>query len=412
MRTTGARATFTIVALVLLPASGCEVAKDRNPDPTAPLARDTVLGPFLSAYWRLPVPFQGERPPGFTDVDASLEPETCRACHPTQYAQWRTSLHAEAFSPGFAGQLIEGDLAGPLPLRACQTCHAPLEEQQPVGPAGAGRPAHDAGLRGMGIVCAACHVRAHRRYGPPRRPDLPPLPEEVAHGGFEQRPEFHESRFCAERHQFFDDPGVNGKPIENTFAEWSASPQAAAGRSCQDCHMPDRQHLWRGIHDAEMVKQGVDSDLQLQPTEGDTVEAALLLRNRDVGHAFPTYVTPRVFLDVFQVDSGGREVPETRVSGVIARQVDLRSGVEIADTRVLPGETTQLLYRLPRAANATALVGRVTIDPDFHYRGVFATLLETYTDPAALRLIAEASERISTSTYVFAEIRRPLDAED
>ena len=144
MRATGARATLTI-ALVLLTASGCgEVAKDPNPGPTAPLRRDTVLGPFLSAHWRLPVPFQGERPPGFTDVDASLDPETCRVCHPAQYAQWRTSLHAEAFSPGFAGQLIEGDLAGPLPLRACQTCHAPLEEQQPVGPAGASSAAYDA----------------------------------------------------------------------------------------------------------------------------------------------------------------------------------------------------------------------------------------------------------------------------
>ena len=78
--TTRARATFAIGALVLLTASGCgDVAKDPNADPTAPLVRDTVLGPFLSAHWRLPVPFQGERPPGFTDVDASLEPETRRA---------------------------------------------------------------------------------------------------------------------------------------------------------------------------------------------------------------------------------------------------------------------------------------------------------------------------------------------
>jgi hypothetical protein len=370
-----------------------------------------VLGPFLTSHWVLPVPLQGPPPDGFTELDASLEPEVCGACHPDQYAKWRTSLHAAAFSPGFAGQLIEGILSTPMQLRGCQTCHAPLEEQQPVSVDGGPQAAHDPGLRAQGVVCASCHARAHRFYGPPRRPELPPLPDVVAHGGFEERPEYLESRFCAECHQFFHDPGVNGKPIENTFAEWQASPQAAEGRQCQDCHMPDRQHLWRGIHDPEMVRQAVDVELAVDGTEDGLVRGALLLRNRDVGHAFPTYVTPRVFLDLYQVGADGTEVPGTRVGGVIGREVDLQAAVELSDTRVLPGETVQLLYRLPHASGATALVGRVTVDPDFHYRGVFSALLEAYRDPEALRLIEEAKRRISTSTYVLVEIRQPLDAE-
>ncbi len=376
------------------------------------LDRESVLGPFLTRHWVLPVPLQGPPPVGFSDAERSLSPEVCGACHAVQYAQWRTSVHAAAFSPGFAGQLIEGSLGTPDSIRDCQTCHAPLEEQQPFTAAGAPQTAHDPVLRRHGIVCAACHVRAHRHYGPPRRGDLPPLPESVLHGGFDERTEFRESRFCASCHQFFHDPGVNGKPVENTFAEWSASPQAAQGRACQECHMPDRAHSWRGVHDPEMVRTGVDVELLVEDANASTLSGALRLRNRDVGHAFPTYATPRVFLELFQVDAEGREIPGTRVEGTIGREIDFSTDPwrEIVDTRVFPGETVQLVYNLPRSREAEALVARAVVDPDYHYRGVYASLLETLQDLEARRLIEEATRRISTSTYVLAELRRSLGA--
>jgi hypothetical protein len=376
-----------------------------------PLDRDSVLGPFLAGHWRLPIPAQGTPPSGFTEPEASLSPEICGACHPLQHHQWKMSFHAAAFSPGFAGQLIEGSLADPSSVRSCQTCHTPLEEQQPFTASGDAPEVLDPELRRRGIVCAACHVRTHQRLGPPRRPDAFPFPDPPIHGGFEVRTEFQESRFCAPCHQFFGDPGVNGKPLENTFAEWRASPQAAEGRTCQSCHMPDRAHLWRGIHDPETVRNAVDVELDVDGLTGSSVSGVLRIRNRDVGHAFPSYVTPRVFVAVFQIDRLGREIPSTRVEGIIGREVDFSTEPwrEVLDTRVMPGEIAQLLYDLPRSPDAAALVGRVVVDPDHHYRGVFAELGRLYSDPEARRLIEEASRRISTSTYVLAEIRRPFD---
>lgn len=400
-------------------ASGCDTEPPAAA--TAPAAmedaasagseRAEVLGPFLDGHFAFPVPLQGEPPEGFSPLEASLAPEDCGACHPQQLADWSTSLHAKAFSPGFAGQLIEGRLAKPAALRNCQTCHTPLEEQQPVDAAGQPAAAHDPALRAQGIVCASCHVRAHRRFGPERRPELPPLAEPVPHRGFEVREEFGEGRFCAPCHQFFDDTGVNGKPIENTFQEWQASPQAAEGRTCQSCHMPDRRHLWRGIHDPDMVRGAIDVELFVEPATDGEVRAALVLRNRDVGHAFPTYVTPRIWLRVWQEDEAGARVAGSEVESALGRSVDFSKWEEVFDTRVLPGEQVKLDYARPRAAGATAVAAEVVVDPDFHYRGVFESLSRSLDDPGARRLIGEALAAARTSSFTIFEQRAPIATE-
>lgn len=401
---------------MLLVAAACgEEAGTEEPGPEALSAnapevseREQVLGTFLFTHWQLPTPPQGAVPDGFSEVEASLEPSVCGACHPKQFAEWQTSLHSRAFSPGLLGQLIEGELAAPFQVRHCQSCHAPLAEQQPFGADLRPNPDLDPGLRASGLICATCHVRAHRVYGPPRRPELPPPDENIPHDGFEPRAEYLESRFCSPCHQFFDDPGIAGKPVENTFAEWQSSPQAAEGRQCQDCHMPDRAHLWRGIHDPETVRKAVDVDLVMLEPAGGALNATLVVFNRDVGHAFPTYITPRVYLAIYQIDARGNEIADTRLDGMIARVLDLGRGTETSDTRVFPGESVRLDYSFERAALAVDLVGRITVDPDYHYRGVFDYLMGTLTDEEARALIEEARRQISDSAYVMTEIHRRL----
>lgn len=363
--------------------------------------REQVLGPFLEDHWKRPIPAQGTVPEGWSPLEASLHPEDCGACHPQQFADWKTSLHADAFSPGFAGQLIEGGLSKPHALRGCQRCHTPLEEQQPVGPGPdhVSQPTYDPELRQAGLVCAGCHLRAHRRLGPPRRAELPPLPETVPHAGFETRPEFQESRFCAPCHQFFDRSGIN---VQNTFFEWKESPHAARGETCQSCHMPDRRHLWRGIHDREMVA----SRVEVAWAEGEAT--ALVLTAHGVGHAFPTYVTPRIVMAIWQEDAAGQPIEGTRVEHTIGRKVDFRKGEDVFDTRVPAGGSTRLAYPQEPEANAAALVGRVTVDPDFHYRGVFEHYLPNLENAEARALIAEALLRTQHSSYVLAELRQPL----
>jgi hypothetical protein len=44
-------------------------------------------------------------------LEQSLKPEDCGQCHSDQFEQWRTSLHARAFSPGLVGQLLSLDAA-------------------------------------------------------------------------------------------------------------------------------------------------------------------------------------------------------------------------------------------------------------------------------------------------------------
>ena len=94
----------------------------------------------------------------------------------------------------------------------------------------------------------------------------------------------------------------------------------------------------------------------------------------------------------------------------IGREIDFASDPwrELADTRVAPGESVRLDYAAPRASGAVLLVGRVTVDPDFHYRGVFESLRTQLEDPEARRLIDAAHRRTSESTYVLTEVRRPL----
>ncbi len=408
-RKTLLRSCWALTSVLALGA--CGNGESAPPEPVAATGateRLRTLGPFLAAHWSIPVAVQGAPPASFSTAEASLDPATCGACHPEQFAQWRGSLHAAAYSPGLAGQLIEGSLAHPLQVRNCLSCHAPLGEQQPFDASLRPNRDFDPELRSRGLVCAGCHRRGHRTFGPPRRADAGPQADPLPHGGFEIRDEYAESRFCAECHQFFDDPGVNGKPLENTFREWERSPQAQVGRQCQDCHMPDRAHLWQGIHDPEMVRQAVEIELLATALDGAVLRAVLVLANRDVGHAFPTYVTPRVFLEIVQVGGDGKEIEETRVVGTIGREVDLARSVEIFDTRVLPGESVRLDYELARADAARELVARVRVDPDYHYRGVFQSLSASLREPDALALIRQAGQRTSVSAYVLEEIRRPL----
>ena len=289
---------------------------------TVTRADTSTVESFVGRHWRGPLAAQGPAPARYTPVEASLRPEDCGSCHPAQLADWRTSVHAQSMGPGVAGQLVEMMKSAPADALGCLGCHAPLAEQRPVDPA------FDPALQTRGIVCAACHVRAHERFGPPRRDGslASAAPREtLPHNGVTRTPAFLASAFCRGCHQFTSDGfALNGKLLENTYAEWKASRFAREGVQCQDCHMPDRRHLWRGIHDADMVRSGLTitaraASPRVRP--GQTVSAALVVENTRVGHAFPTYVTPRVVLRGELIDGAGHVVPGTVRERVIAREV-------------------------------------------------------------------------------------------
>ena len=70
--------------------------------------------------------------------------------------------------------------------------------------------------------------------------------------------------------------------------------------------MPDRRHLWRGIHDRDMVRSGLAITLRADKARyrpGDLLHATLVIATPGVGHAFPTYVTPQVRVRAELVDA-------------------------------------------------------------------------------------------------------------
>ena len=359
---------------------------------------------FVARHWRMPLTPQGPPPARFEALEASLQPEACGTCHPAQLADWRTSLHAAAMGPGVAGQLAEMLETDPESALSCLECHAPLAEQAPQrrDPRGAIRPnpAFDAKLHPRGITCAACHVRGHQRFGPPKRDGslTSALPgSQLPHNGVTRTAAYLRSEFCRVCHQFGPDGfALNGKPLEDTYREWRASRFAVAGVQCQDCHMPDRRHLWRGIHDPEMVKSGLTFAVETGPGR-----ALLRVENTGIGHAFPTYVTPLVALRAELVDVAGRAVAGSRTEVVIARQVAMDLSRELSDTRLHPGQHAELRWSRRAAPAGTRLRFSVVVYPDAFYTRFFESLLTQGAGRGAaqIRQALEASRRSAFTVF-------------
>src|SRR5262249_21312178 len=122
------------VAIILLAVAGAAAPADAPR--LGPLSRGDR--DFLIQHWRAPLAPPGQAPERFTAVERSLAPADCGACHPTQFADWRDSVHAKSMGPGIAGQLVEMSRGDPAFARSCLACHAPLAEQAAEIRSGAG----------------------------------------------------------------------------------------------------------------------------------------------------------------------------------------------------------------------------------------------------------------------------------
>lgn len=174
--------------------------------------------------------------------------------------------------------------------------------------------------------------------------------------------------------------------------------------------MPDRRHLWRGIHDPEMVRQGVTIRLttgKKRYAPGETLTATLTVTNTGVGHLFPTYVTPKVFVRASLVDGSGRTVEGTYQEVTIGREVTLDLSRELYDTRIPPGETHTFAYqrKVPRAG--LRLRASVVVYPDHFYTRFFEATLGSAPRAPGAPLLREALEKARRSPFpIFEEERR------
>ncbi len=362
---------------------------------------ETAIEAFLQRHWAEPMSPQGTPPAAFSPMEASLNPQACGQCHAEQYADWRTSLHSKTMGPGLRWQLKLMDQAQG---NRCLRCHAPLAEQKallalehgwPNAPTQAPPDYVAPDLGHQGLVCAACHVRGHQRFGPPPRGAVA---KDGPHGGFVVAEAFQDSRFCAHCHQFPDDgPRIADKLMEDTYQQWLASPYAREGagkQSCQSCHMPDRQHRWRGIHDPEMTRRAIEVTLKLHALGDGRYEARAKVHNSGTGHHFPTYMVPKVELVFYRRDADGGRIELGRQ--VIGWNVNTQITQELSDTRIAAGEARD--FRQPFSAAdgdwRVELVMRVL--PAEHYERIYrdslshADQLPTAVVPLLRRALDEA----------------------
>jgi len=373
-----------------------------------------MIDPGLPAgYWESPQATVSKKPRNWSEMEKDLHPEACAQCHVEQFNLWKDSLHAHAYSSGLVGQFPG---MGHGEANDCLACHAPLQEQHYQSAADMDhsislRLEHDEGfarngnlddkylpLRHTGVSCAACHVRGWKHFGPPPKNNNGAIGHQqtAVHGGFTATREFEQSRFCASCHQFPQSMAINGKPLENTLDEWKRSGFPKRGITCQKCHMPGRRHEFHGIHDSKMVRKGLAFHLSRNNNS-----VVLTMTSKWIGHAFPTYVTPKVVIRADARDGLGQVLHSWQWE--IVREVKYNNGwMEVRDTRLMPGESRGFIAT-PLPAETATVRYRVTVIPDYFYKGIYQGLLSDKLETTAKAHIQRALSHAEENDYLLFE---------
>ena len=358
---------------------------------------------------------------------ASLRAEDCGACHTAIYREWKTSLHAHAWSESY----FQADYRNEGSKQICLNCHTPLDRQQKFRVLGfhggdkwdpilASNPQFDPVLQDQGVTCAACHLRHGVIYGPDGGLDAPHPTARWNNSNevcvrchvvnnrrwdvFYRLPPCGTVAEIAQTRRRF---ALRHQDIETTFgitpqpavpATWSDDGYGAgipaskvAALNCVACHMPaadrplvpggvpraGRQHLWRGGHDPETVAAALRATFEPVAAASGQRRYVLTLTNTGAEHDVPTGVPDRhLSVDLRLLDAAGH-VLQSR-SHTIERTVMWRPFiVDLWDTRLKPGEPQHYSIAfdtgVPQAASVEAVVRYEMMDAShrakLNYRG-------------------------------------------
>jgi len=385
---------------------------------TVMLLKQPDVETFLADHWSYPVPPQGNPPETFSTLEASLDPESCGQCHAAQYQQWRSSLHSHTMGPGIRWQL---QLADAETAKSCLRCHAPMSEQLALLSQERGWSKSSTlppeyippDLHQQGLVCAACHLRSHTRYGPVASNiggGTGTEGEAEAHDGFVAHEAFEDSRFCANCHQFPETGSrINGKLHEDTYNQWRASRFAEQGKHCQSCHMPQRQHLWKGIHDKDMTRSALSVRLDVWQAVPGKLDVSAEVTNSGAGHHFPTYLVPEVVLHLEYVDAAG-QVSEL-AKYILAWRANLALTEEVFDQRLAAGQTVLLSAEKYNAEAKGSIRLRVSVAPRQHYVRTFESYLKDNSEKLkkeTLALLRQAISEARAMEYEYTAAQKSL----
>ena len=281
-------------------------------------------------------------------VLSGLSAEDCAVCHRDFFAEWRTSMHSQAWTDPY----FQVDWQFDGSQQICKNCHIPLDrqqedtvlgfrDQQRWDPVLSPNPDFDPKLQHEGVTCTACHLRDGRIVGVLGIEDAPhPVAKiedpnlvcvrcHVVEG--ERWDTFFRFPPCGTVAEIQANPysRLTAEPVE-TLQDFSGAPpdvpltdnqkgssgevvlQDTSSLGCVQCHMPlvqrplveggavraVRRHLWRGGHDPEMVKSALEARFEeVARAAADARNFVLTLTNVGAAHYLPTG-TPDRFLSI------------------------------------------------------------------------------------------------------------------
>jgi hypothetical protein len=361
-------------------------------------------------------------------------------CHAALLEQWRPSMHAQALTdPLYLHKLAEGDAATNGAVTPfCLQCHSPIGvmagEVTALDHSGASATAAE------GVSCSYCH-HVTGTNDPIGNASHQVSPEDIRRAQLTdaQAPhaweysQYHETaEFCGACHNV--NHPANGTHLEATYTEWKASPYAAEGITCQDCHMtpgtgvtkpnpgvaagggPEREHIYTmtftganvALGDAAAAEANLKAaaTLELEVPEivasGD-VAVKTTITNVGAGHYLPTGLTEvrQMWLEVVATDESGDELlRERRDFGTVLKGADGSYPVEMwdavgiqSDDRIPPRESTSNDYAFAMGT------GPVTVTATLYYRSAPEEMAEAAGVDVPTTTMASASKTV----YVSAE---------
>jgi hypothetical protein len=206
--------------------------------------------------------------------NSPLPASQCASCHADHFAEWSRSFHARSLTsenflrtfPQYLDSLGTDAREDPQAAMACFNCHAPLlknADPRIVRQVTTVVLAKDTKkLDGFEVGCVSCHLEGDRLFsGPIGNPRDNPFHLSKF------SPSYKEASFCADCHTTAQ-PGI---PCSDVYTDWKKSRAAKQGRTCQTCHMPERDgiaaaggprrkvhsHVFPGGRSAAMLEQSV-----------------------------------------------------------------------------------------------------------------------------------------------------------
>ncbi|MEE9190537.1 MAG: multiheme c-type cytochrome [Candidatus Neomarinimicrobiota bacterium] len=317
---------------------------------------------------------------------------TCKMCHLEIYNDWSNSQHARSTPEKnilFANiyRLSQEETQSQTKLY-CIRCHAPVSQIN-------GDVDLKMDITNEGVTCDICHSIRTLTDHPDNWPNIYE-PGAVKRGPNRETNReikvrnheivfsdlFENSRLCSGCHgDMLDIPGTRScgnLTICDTDFEWQGTAQAVAGKSCVNCHMVGAmdqitvkkkekhfQHDFSGAYSPAMLQQAVDLTLDIKEFENEII-ANVEVVNVGAAHLVPTGPPARMaFVKITALDKaetvvwsnfienpvkedpfGVFHIVFANLEGKVPSMPWLASRI-VKDTRLRPGETRNLVYKLP-----------------------------------------------------------------